>query len=212
MAVKQVDRDPNVGSDAADKRLQGQFDALKSEIALLKDLFHPNIVAYLGWEETPEVLSIFLEYVPGGTIAAIYRTPSMAGGFEEQLVRFFTEQILQGLKYLHERNVIHRDLKGDNILVSLNGTCKIVDFGISRKASNAYDSYIEERTKMKGSFFWMAPEMMNPPAGENAKSYSGKIDIWSLGCCVVEMFSGERPFRGKETAAVVIAVRQALVA
>lgn len=90
----------------------------------------------------------FLEYVPGGTIASIYRTPNQAR-FEPQLVRFFTEQILQGLAYLHSRNIWHRvsasrsgqmlkltvdqDLKGDNILVDAMGVCKISDFGISKQ-------------------------------------------------------------------------------
>ncbi|ORX33974.1 hypothetical protein BD324DRAFT_637857 [Kockovaella imperatae] len=206
MAVKQVERQ-SIGG-AVDKRLQGQFDSLKSEIALLKDLFHPNIVAYLGWEETPEALSIFLEYIPGGTIAAIYRTPALAGGFEEQLVKYFTRQILEGLLYLHERNILHRDLKGDNILVDLNGQCKIVDFGISKRYSDVYDSIIEQKTMMKGSWYWMAPEVLGPTKGETPKSYSGKIDIWSTGCCVVEMFTGQKPFPGVQPTTAILMVFQ----
>lgn len=68
----------------------------------------------------------------GGTIATIYRASQSA--FEEQLVKFFTKQILQGLSYLHAKQILHRDLKGDNILVATNGTCKISDFGISKQA------------------------------------------------------------------------------
>jgi mitogen-activated protein kinase kinase kinase len=77
----------------------------------------------------------FLEYVPGGTIASIYKAPEQ-GAFEEQLVKFFTKQILSGLAYLHGKPspVLHRDLKGDNILVDANGVCKISDFGISKEA------------------------------------------------------------------------------
>lgn len=74
-----------------------------------------------------------MEYVPGGTIASIYRAPGQSP-FEEQLVKFFTKQILEGLAYLHAKQILHRDLKGDNILVDANGICKISDFGISKQA------------------------------------------------------------------------------
>lgn len=79
----------------------------------------------------------FLEYVPGGTIASIYRTPGQTR-FEEQLVKFFTKQILEGLAYLHNKQILHRDLKGDNILVDNSGICKISDFGISKQACKSF--------------------------------------------------------------------------
>jgi mitogen-activated protein kinase kinase kinase len=133
MAVKQVEL-PNTERDRHDRRQLGMIEALKSEIALLKDMYHQNIVAYLGCETSPEYLSIFLEYVPGGTIASIYRTPNQPR-FDDQLVKFFTRQILEGLAYLHGRHIWHRDLKGDNILVDAAGVCKISDFGISKQTS-----------------------------------------------------------------------------
>ena len=186
MAVKQVDL-PVSDQERNDRRQLGMVEALKSEIALLKDLYHPNIVAYLGCETSPEFVSIFLEYVPGGTIARIYTDHAR---FEEQLVKFFTAQILEGLAYLHGLNILHRDLKGDNILVDANGICKIADFGISKQSADAYDSFVQA-TNMKGSIYWMAPEMIHSP---NERTYSGKIDIWSLGCVVLEMWSGDRPW------------------
>lgn len=75
--------------------------------------------------------------MPGGTIASIYRAPGQSP-FEEQLVKFFTKQILEGLAYLHGKQILHRDLKGDNILVDANGICKISDFGISKQAGTSY--------------------------------------------------------------------------
>ncbi|WWD21625.1 hypothetical protein CI109_106111 [Kwoniella shandongensis] len=192
MAVKQVEL-PATEDDRNDKRQQGMIKALRDEIELLKDLEHRNIVAYLGYETSPEYLSIFLEYVPGGTIASIYRTPNQAR-FEPQLVRFFTEQILEGLAYLHSKNIWHRDLKGDNILVDGQGICKISDFGISKQTSDAYDSF-GQATNMKGSVFWMAPEVIH---SYSERSYSGKVDIWSLGCVVLEMWSGKRPWGDME--------------
>lgn len=200
MAVKQVEQ--LAGGDAgADPRQTSVIKALQSEISLLKDLYHPNIVTYLGCETSPEYLSIFLEYVPGGTIAAIYRTPNQAR-FEEQLVKFFTSQILDGLAYLHREGIWHRDLKGDNILVDAKGVCKISDFGISKQMDDAYDSF-GNGTMMKGSVFWMAPELISR---QGQGRYSGKVDIWSLGCVVLEMWTGSRPWGNCDQVAAMFAV------
>lgn len=78
-------------------------------------------------------LNIFLEYVPGGSVTALLRN---YGAFEEPLVKNFVRQILQGLNYLHERDIIHRDIKGANILVDNKGGIKISDFGISKKVED----------------------------------------------------------------------------
>lgn len=106
MAVKQVEL-PATEQDRNDSRQINMVEALRSEIALLKDLYQPNIVAYLGCEVSTEYISIFLEYVPGGTIASIYRTPGL-GCFEESLIKHFTGQILDGLAYLHGKHIWHR--------------------------------------------------------------------------------------------------------
>lgn len=206
MAVKQVEI-PRTERDKNDNRHQTMVEALRKEQGLLQNLYHPNVVAYLGFEEGTKYLSIFLEYVPGGTIGSIYRTPDH-GRFEENLIKYFTGQILQGLEYLHSNNVQHRDLKSDNILVDANGVCKISDFGISKRTSeNAYESNLN--TSMQGSVFWMAPEVMmkdqsrdssrgtgksSSGSGREDNTYSAKADIWSLGCVVVEMWTGQRPW------------------
>jgi mitogen-activated protein kinase kinase kinase len=81
-----------------------------------------------------EYLNIFLEYVPGGSVTALLRN---YGAFEEPLVKNFVRQILQGLNYLHERDIVHRDIKGANILVDNKCGVKISDFGISKKVDDS---------------------------------------------------------------------------
>ncbi|KAI9314488.1 kinase-like domain-containing protein [Dichotomocladium elegans] len=186
IAVKQVEI-PKTRSDLLDSHRHDMVDALYQEIAMLRDLDHDNIVQYLGYgkDDQEEVVNIFLEYVSGGSIASRL---ALHGAFEESLVRYFTHQILLGLEYLHARGILHRDIKAANILVEADGVCKISDFGLSKK--NDYDEAYDQNSRMslRGSVYWMAPEVVkNQP-------YSAKVDIWSLGCTVIEMFTGQRPW------------------
>ncbi|CAG8732212.1 541_t:CDS:2, partial [Ambispora leptoticha] len=161
-------------------------DALQREIALLKELQHENIVQYLGCQRDDETLNIFLEYVPGGSVTTILNN---YGALEEPLVRSFVRQILQGLEYLHGKDIIHRDIKGANVLVDNKGRIKISDFGISKKVEDQIRASISvHRPSLQGSIFWMAPEVIKQTA------YTSKADIWSLGCLIVEMFTRNHPF------------------
>lgn len=189
LAVKQV-QSPSPGANSqSDTRKKSMIDALKREIGLLRDLRHPNIVQYLGCSSSAEFLNIFLEYVPGGSVQTMLNS---YGALPEPLVRSFVRQILTGLSYLHDRDIIHRDIKGANILVDNKGTIKISDFGISKKleASNILSgaNNNKHRPSLQGSVFWMAPEVVKQT------SYTRKADIWSLGCLVVEMMTGTHPF------------------
>ncbi|KAL1754676.1 MAP kinase [Schizophyllum commune] len=196
IAVKQVEI-PQTASDKNDSRQVTVVQALKSESETLKDLDHPHIVQYLGFEETPTNLSIFLEYVPGGSIGSCLLKH---GKFDEDVTKSFTGQILSGLEYLHSKGILHRDLKADNILVETTGICKISDFGISKRTDNDQAAM----TAMQGTVFWMAPEVINT----QKKGYNFKVDIWSVGCVVLEMWAGSRPWLGDEAVAVMFKLYQ----
>lgn len=193
MAVKQVELPSATKGTEFDKRKNSMVTALKHEIELLQGLHHPNIVQYLGTSADDHNLNIFLEYVPGGSIAEMLKQYNT---FQEPLIKNFVRQILAGLSYLHSRDIIHRDIKGANVLVDNKGGIKISDFGISKRVEASAmlgTSAISgkghlHRPSLQGSVFWMAPEVVRQTA------HTKKADIWSLGCLVVEMFIGAHPF------------------
>ncbi|KAI9623623.1 hypothetical protein KEM48_009390 [Puccinia striiformis f. sp. tritici PST-130] len=184
MAVKQVER-PS-GTSHNEERKKSMLGALVREIEFLKELQHTNIVQYLDSSADDSFFNIFLEYVPGGSVSTLLKN---YGSFEEALVGTFTRQILEGLIYLHSKEIIHRDIKGANILVDNKGVIKISDFGISKRVEdNLLSTARIHRPSLQGSVFWMAPEVVKQT------SYTRKADIWSLGCLIVEMLTGEHPW------------------
>ena len=201
MAVKQVDM-PSKAVSEVDKRKEGMVAALRREIDLLRTLNHPHIVQYLGSNCKDDKFNIFLEYVPGGSVAAMLNS---YGKLKEPLIRNFVRQILDGLSYLHSKDIIHRDIKGANVLVDNKGNIKISDFGISKRvevSSLVQPMKHNNRTSLQGSVFWMAPEVVKQT------SYTRKADIWSLGCLIVEMFTGEHPFPNCNQLQAIFAIGQ----
>ena len=188
IAVKQVDIHTRISGQDKD-RMKEMVAALDQEIDTMQHLEHPNIVQYLGCERGEASISIYLEYISGGSIGSCLRKH---GEFEESVVKSLTRQTLSGLAYLHDQGILHRDMKADNILLDLDGTCKISDFGISKKSDNIYSN--DSSNSMQGSVFWMAPEVIQ----SQGQGYSAKVDIWSLGCMVLEMFAGRRPWSREE--------------
>ncbi|CAO3667356.1 unnamed protein product [Rhizopus stolonifer] len=188
MAVKQVELP--VENSATEERKKSMVVALQREIDLLKELEHENIVQYLGSKIDDSYFSIFLEYVPGGSVSGILAS---YGTFQDPLVKSFVRQILKGLNYLHNKDIVHRDIKGANVLVDNKGCVKITDFGISKKVEEDIimqnqSSSASHRPSLQGSIYWMAPEVVKQTL------YTRKADIWSLGCMVIEMFTGDHPF------------------
>ncbi|KAH0453484.1 hypothetical protein IEQ34_017808 [Dendrobium chrysotoxum] len=157
---------------------------LEQEIALLSQFEHENIVQYYGTEKEESKLFIFLELVTQGSLASLYQKYRL----RDTQVSAYTRQILNGLHYLHERNVVHRDIKCANILVHANGSVKLADFGLAKEISSF--NYLKSS---KGSVYWMAPEVVHPK-----KTYGHAADIWSLGCTVLEMLTREIPYPNVE--------------
>lgn len=115
-----------------------EMAALENEVNMMRGLYHENIVRYLGTERTDETLSIFMEYVPGGSIRQLL---DKFGPFEEAVVRVYTRQLLLGLEVLHRNGIAHRDIKGANVLVANDGTVKLADFGASKQLGNVTASH-----------------------------------------------------------------------
>ncbi|XP_015934718.1 mitogen-activated protein kinase kinase kinase 1 [Arachis duranensis] len=153
---------------------------LEQEIALLSQFEHENIVQYYGTETDESKLYIFLELVTKGSLASLYRRYTL----RDSQVSAYTRQILHGLKYLHDRNVLHRDIKCANILVDANGSVKLADFGLAKATK------LNDIKSCRGTPLWMAPEVVK---GKN-QGYGLPADMWSLGCTVLEMLTGKLPY------------------
>ncbi|KAJ8536795.1 hypothetical protein K7X08_035196 [Anisodus acutangulus] len=166
---------------------------LAQEIALLSRLRHPNIVQYYGTETVGDKLYIYLEYVSGGSI---YKLLQEYGAFGEAAIRSYTQQILSGLAYLHAKNTVHRDIKGANILVDPNGRIKLADFGMAKHITGQSCPL-----SFKGSPYWMAPEVIKNSSGCNLA-----VDIWSLGCTVLEMATSKPPWSQYEGVAAMFKI------
>ncbi|EJK76952.1 hypothetical protein THAOC_01259, partial [Thalassiosira oceanica] len=164
------------------------IDDLQREIDLMKTLKHPNIVRYLGAEvDRPRnILHIFQEWAPGGSVSSLLR--QFGGPFTTAVVRSYTSQILSGLQYLHSHGIIHRDIKGGNILVSSDGSIKVADFGASKRVEVLSDEPDEMEMTMRGTPYFMALEVFE-------ERYGAKADIWSVGGVIYQMVTGSPPWK-----------------
>ncbi|RDW57158.1 serine/threonine-protein kinase [Aspergillus mulundensis] len=175
----------NTGETVAVKQIKladlpkSELRVIMLEIDLLKNLDHPNIVKYQGFVKSAETLNIILEYCENGSLHSIAKN---FGRFPETLVGVYMSQVLHGLLYLHDQGVIHRDIKGANILTTKEGLVKLADFGVASRTTGLNESSVV------GTPYWMAPEVIELTGATTAS------DIWSLGCTVIELLEGKPPY------------------
>jgi serine/threonine protein kinase len=178
IAVKQI----TIGSHN-NKETQNQIEQLASEIRLMKQLDHPNIVKYLHAERVENQLLIYMELMSGGSLASLVKKFTK---LPESVMKVYMRQVLVGVAYLHQKNVVHRDIKADNILLSSDGTAKISDFGTSREFSDSANLLT-----VTGTPWFMAPEVVK---GSEGSGHGAPADIWSLGCTMIELVQGKPPW------------------
>lgn len=157
---------------------------VKKEVDFLRSVTHPNIVQYFGCRNKGGMMYVFMEFATGGSLTSLVKK---FGRLQEPVVGMYAQQILTGLSYLHSKGIVHRDIKGDNILIDSCGVAKLADFGCSKLLADMANTGEEGCGTLIGSPYWMAPEVIR------SEAYGTKADIWSVGCTVVEMLNGGEP-------------------
>lgn len=174
-AVKEVSFNEDNISDMKYKK------QLETEISICKDVQHPRIVSYLGHDYLDSCLFIYMEFMHGGSLAQVLQ---QFGAIDEGVMQVYTRELLEGLDHLHSQKppVLHRDIKGANVLVGTDSSVKLSDFGCSKRTMETMAH------TLKGSIPWMAPEVISNTG------YGRRADIWSFGCVVIEMATAKSPW------------------
>ena len=203
-ATKQIER------SMADK--PGYYKYFENELRILKDLHHPNIVHLEDVKKDDKYYYIVMEFVNGGSLTDCLKKYQMKYGksFPEEIVQYLMRQIVDAIKFIHKRNIIHRDLKLDNIMVNfdndndknnlnmMRAKVKIIDFGFATKLTPDKNNLAQTAL---GSPINMDPLILNVMAkkGKDLKQlgYDDKADIWSLGTICYELLIGKTVFNAE---------------
>ncbi|KAG9355022.1 hypothetical protein JZ751_001735 [Albula glossodonta] len=185
MAVKQVTYVRNTSSEQEEV-----VEALREEIRMMSHLNHPNIIRMLGATCEKNNYNLFVEWMAGGSVSHLL---NKYGAFKEAVIINYTDQLLRGLAYLHENQIIHRDIKGANLLIDSTGQrLRIADFGAAARLASKGTGAGEFQGQLLGTIAFMAPEVLR------GQQYGRSCDVWSVGCAIIEMSCAKPPWNAEK--------------
>jgi NIMA (never in mitosis gene a)-related kinase len=160
-----------------------------NEVRILASISHPNVIGYKEafWEDSTQSLNIVMEYADDGDLSQkIAQNQKISKHFPERTIWSYSIQMVEGLKALHDKQIMHRDLKSANIFLLKNGLCKLGDLNVSKVIKNP-NKLLYTQT---GTPFYASPEVWRD------EPYSYKSDLWSIGCVIYELCTFRPPFKG----------------